>query len=141
MLSLQVLTVKNFAHELLEGASADKTKALIETAVAEEADRIVGPFITIARRSFGVVDVDSLQRGASEKVVDFAPTVFYDPGFNKAQAKKIEKFATEKFRALPPDKFGEMLYSAIEQDAWLLYAHGGLLGIVVGAVHMLIFGA
>jgi len=67
--------------------------------------------------------------------------VLYEPDFNKAQAKRIEKFATEKFRALPPDKFGEMLYSAIEQDAWLLYVHGALLGLVVGAVHILIFGA
>ena len=33
MLSLQVLTVKNFAHELLNGASADKTRALIQSAV------------------------------------------------------------------------------------------------------------
>ena len=56
-------------------------------------------------------------------------------------ARWVETFATEKFRALPPDKFGEMLYSAIEQDAWLLYAHGGLLGILVGAVHILVFGA
>jgi hypothetical protein len=141
MLSLQVLTVQNFAHELLSGASADKTRALIEASVAEEAERILGPFIVVARNSFGVVDVKGLQRGAGDTLVEFAPSVLYDPGFNKAQAKKIEAFATEKFRALPPDKFGEMLYSAIEQDAWLLYAHGGLLGILVGAVHMLIFGA
>jgi hypothetical protein len=33
-----------------------------------------------------------------------------------------------------------MLYNAIEQDAWLLYAHGGLLGIIIGAAHILIFG-
>ncbi|MFL0287201.1 hypothetical protein ACJH6H_18250 [Mycobacterium sp. SMC-21] len=141
MLSLQVLTVKNFAHELLNGASADKTRALIQSAVGEEAERILGPYLVVARNSFGVVDVEGLQRGAGDKLVDFAPSVLYDPGFNKTQAKKIETFATEKFRALPPDKFGEMLYSAIEQDAWLLYAHGGLLGILVGAVHILVFGA
>lgn len=50
-------------------------------------------------------------------------------------------FATEKFRELPPDGLGGMLFSAIEQDAWLLYAHGDLLGILVGAVHILVFGA
>ena len=141
MLSLEVLNVKNFAHELLYGASADKTRAIIEEAVAEEIDRILGPFIIVARNSFGLVDVEGLQRQASATLVEFAPSVLYEPDFNKAQAKRIEKFATEKFRALPPDKFGEMLYSAIEQDAWLLYVHGALLGLVVGAVHILIFGA
>ena len=35
----------------------------------------------------------------------------------------------------------EDTYSAVEQDAWLLYAHGGFLGIFVGATHLLIFGA
>ena len=141
MLSLKVLTVKNFAEELLHGASADKTRFLIEQTVAEEADRILGPFMTVARRSFGLVDVEGLQGKAGTELVEFAPTVLYEPEFNKAQAKRIEEFATKKFRALPADKFGEMLYSAIEQDAWLLYAHGGLLGILVGATHILIFGA
>jgi hypothetical protein len=60
--------------------------------------------------------------------------------FSERREKKIADFATEKFRALPPHEFAEMLYSAIEQDAWLLYVHGGLLGVVVGAVHLLIFG-
>ena len=95
----------------------------------------------LEKAPINIQDTESLQRGAGDKLVDFAPSVLYDPGFNKTQAKKIETFATEKFRALPPDKFGEMLYSAIEQDAWLLYAHGGLLGILVGAVHILVFGA
>ena len=93
------------------------------------------------KRSALVTEMRAILAGAGDKLVDFAPSVLYDPGFNKTQAKKIETFATEKFRALPPDKFGEMLYSAIEQDAWLLYAHGGLLGILVGAVHILVFGA
>ncbi|MBJ8344677.1 hypothetical protein [Antrihabitans sp. YC2-6] len=141
MLSLQVLTVSNFADELLNGAGADKTRAYVEEAVAEEAERILGPVLLVARNSFGVVDVVGLEKGASAAVVDFAPNVFYEPEFNKEKAKKIDAFATEKFRELPPDEFGEMLYSAIEQDAWLLYAHGGLLGILVGAMHILIFGA
>jgi len=77
---------------------------------------------------------------SSSCMVDFAPTVFADPEFSLSQAQKIEDFATEKFRALPAEEFGEMLYAAVEQDAWLLYVHGGLLGILVGALHILIFG-
>jgi hypothetical protein len=33
-----------------------------------------------------------------------------------------------------------MFYASVEQDAWLLYVHGGLLGLLVGGVHLLLFG-
>ncbi|TSD96581.1 hypothetical protein FOS14_16105 [Skermania sp. ID1734] len=140
MLSIEVLTVGNFSRELLEGASGDKTLAFIQEAVSEEVDRILGPVISMVGRSVGVIDREALEQRAGTTVVTFAPKVFQDKKFNKKKAKRIDKFATEKFRALPPDEFGEMLYAAIEQDAWLLYVHGGLLGIIVGAIHILIFG-
>lgn len=141
MLSVEVLTVSNFADELLNGSSGDKTAAFIEEAISEEVRRILGPIAVTVGKTLGVVNFQALERGAGTAVVDFAPTVFHGEEYNKAQAKKIAGFATEKFRALPADEFGEMLYAAIEQDAWLLYAHGGLLGILVGAAHILIFGA
>jgi uncharacterized membrane protein YheB (UPF0754 family) len=140
-LSVEVLTVTNFTNEMLNGSGADKTRAYVEETVSQEAKRILGPFITLARNSFGFVDVERLERGAGTAVVDFAPSVLYSEELNKEKAKAIEEFATTKFRQLDPDDFGEMLFNAIEQDAWLLYAHGGLLGIIVGACHILIFGA
>ena len=139
-LSIEVLTVTNFANEMLNGSGADKTRAYVQQAVSDEAKRILGPFITLARNSFGFVDVEGLEKGAGVTVVDFAPSVLYSEELNRDKAKAIEEFATEKFRELSPDDFGEMLYNAIEQDAWLLYAHGGLLGIIIGAAHILIFG-
>lgn len=140
-LSIEVLTVTNFTNEMLNGSGADKTRAYVEATVSEEAKRILGPFMVMARNSFGFVDVEGLEKGAGVAVVDFAPSVLYSEELNKEKAKAIEEFATEKFRQLDPDDFGEMLFNAIEQDAWLLYAHGGLLGILVGAVHIMIFGA
>jgi hypothetical protein len=35
----------------------------------------------------------------------------------------------------------DMIYSVIEQDAWLLYVHGAVLGLGVGAAHLVLFGA
>jgi len=139
-LSVEVLTVANFADELLHGASGDKTAAFIEEAISEEVNRILGPVAVAVGQTLGVADIDALHRRAGVALVDFAPTVFADPEFSLSQAQKIEDFATEKFRALPAEEFGEMLYAAVEQDAWLLYVHGGLLGILVGALHILIFG-
>lgn len=41
---------------------------------------------------------------------------------------------------LSPGEFMEMFYASVEQDAWLLYLHGAVLGLGVGAVHLLLFG-
>lgn len=140
MMSEKVLTVTNFTRELLFGASGDKTASYLAEVVAEEVDQIFSPLAVSAGQALGVVDWDDLERKVSTEIVDLAPEVFYSEEFNEEKAKKIADFATTKFRELPPDQFSEMLYAAIEQDAWLLYVHGGLLGILVGATHLLLFG-
>ncbi|BDH59727.1 hypothetical protein MTP03_46660 [Tsukamurella sp. PLM1] len=141
MMSEKVLTVSNFTHELLFGASGDKTAAYIAEVISEELDRIFTPVATTVGRTLGVADLDALERKVSAEIVDLTPEVFYDKEFNEEKAKKIAAFSTKKFRELKPSEFSEMLYAAIEQDAWLLYAHGGLLGIIVGAAHVFLFGA
>ena len=108
--------------------------------MSAEVDRILGPFKIVARNSLGIVDVDALGQGAGVTLREFAPTLL-DDELNRDEARKIDAYATQKLRSLPADEFGEMLYAAVEQDAWLLYVHGAILGILVGAVHILIFGA
>jgi hypothetical protein len=44
-------------------------------------------------------------------------------------------------RMMGPDDFVEMLRSAIKQDEWLLFVHGGVLGLFAGFLHLAIFGA
>jgi hypothetical protein len=95
----------------------------------------------MVRAAIGTREFDAIRSGAAGGVVvEIAPALTQDEEFTKAQSGRIEKFCTEKLRALSPGEFMDMLYSAIEQDAWLLYAHGGFLGIIVGAVHLLVFG-
>jgi hypothetical protein len=38
------------------------------------------------------------------------------------------------------EDFTEMLRSAIKQDEWLLFFHGGVLGLFAGLLHLAIFG-
>ena len=141
MLATKVLTVANFSHELFHGAHGERTLALIASSVSAEVDRVLGPFRIVARNSLGIIDVDALGHGTGVAVREFAPTLLSDDDFTREEAHKIDTYATEKLRSLPADEFGEMLYAAVEQDAWLLYVHGAVLGILVGAVHILIFGA
>ncbi|TSD99848.1 hypothetical protein FOS14_10850 [Skermania sp. ID1734] len=140
MLAYQVLTLENIANELLYGPRGDKTTGLLQDMMQREITKILGPVTSLVKVAVGAREFSSIQTGAGGAAVEFAPSILQDAEFSKEQSEKIDAFASQKLRELPVDEFMDLLYSAIEQDAWLLYAHGGLLGIVVGAVHLLIFG-
>jgi hypothetical protein len=70
----------------------------------------------------------------------FAPIAFNDAEFSKRQSQKIYRFISTQMRAMGPDDFVEMLRSAIKQDEWLLFFHGGALGLFAGFLHLAIFG-
>lgn len=137
----QVITMPNVTHELLAGPRGDRTTVLIQDVLSKEISGILGPITSMVRVAVGASEFDAIQSSAGTAVLEVAPGVVQEAGFSKVQAEKIDRFCTEKLRALPPGQFMDMLYSAIEQDAWLLYAHGGLLGVLVGVAHLIFFGA
>ena len=65
---------------------------------------------------------------------------FAEPVFNKQQSNRIYRYISNQMRAMSPDDFVEMLRSAIKQDEWLLFVHGGVLGLFAGFLHLAIFG-
>ena len=107
----------------------------------DEVDHILGPTRALVRVAVGAREYESIRGGSTGAAVSVVPKLMDDLEFSERQAVKIDDFCTTKLRELPPEEFMEMLYSAVEQDAWLLYAHGGLLGLVVGVVHLIVFGA
>lgn len=137
-----IVTMPNVTHELLAGPRGDKTVGVLEDVLSREVAAVLGPVSSMVRAAVGGREFDAIQASAAGGVaLELAPVLAQDEEFTKSQAARVEKFCTEKLRALSPKEFMDMLYSAIEQDAWLLYAHGGFLGIFVGALHLLIFGA
>ncbi|APA94650.1 hypothetical protein [Nocardia seriolae] len=140
ILAYQVLTLPNLARELLDGPNGDKTRQLLERLISQEIHRQLGPTHSVVRTVFGRRQFDNLKVGATSAAVGLAPSLADDPEFAAAQAKKIDEFAARKLQQLTPGEFMEMFYASIEQDAWLLYLHGAALGLVVGAVHLILFG-
>ncbi|WP_433712669.1 hypothetical protein ACQP2U_41775 [Nocardia sp. CA-084685] len=140
ILAYQVLTLPNLSKELLDGPNGDKTRQLIERLVSDEIHRQLGPTTSIVRVAFGRRQFDNLKVGAAGAAVGLAPSLVEDEEFTLEQAKKIDEFAARKLQDLTPGEFMEMFYASVEQDAWLLYLHGALLGLVVGAAHLTIFG-
>lgn len=140
-LAYDVITLPNIANELLHGPRADKTRRVIEQGLLKEVDEILGPGRALVRVAVGTKEFEAIRGGTIGAAVSVVPKLVDDLEFNNRQAVKIDAFCTAKLRELPPEEFMEMLYSAVEQDAWLLYAHGGFLGFFVGLLHLLIFGA
>lgn len=140
-LAHEVITMPNIITELVKGPRSDKTRLLIESVMLPEVDQIVGPSRLLVRAAVGGREFEAIRAGTTGTALDLAPRLLDDAAFTEKQAAKIDAFCTEKLRELPPSQFMEMLYSAVEQDAWLLYAHGGFLGLFVGVTHLIIFGA
>lgn len=140
ILAYRVLTLPNLSEELLSGPNGDKTLQLVERTIADEVTAQLGPTRSVVRAAFGAGRFDSLQAGAAGAAVSLAPTLVEDEAFAKDQARKIDEFAAGKLQQMTPGEFMEMFYASVEQDAWLLYLHGAALGIVVGAVHLVLFG-
>ena len=141
VLATDVLTIPNIADELMNGPRGDRTRGFVEDLVSHEIGHILGPMKSMVRVAIGPKEFDALSAGSARATFDFAPTLTEDKEFTDAQAAKIERFATQKLAELPPDQFMDMIYSVIEQDAWLLYVHGAVLGLGVGAAHLVLFGA
>jgi uncharacterized membrane protein YheB (UPF0754 family) len=139
-LAYEVITMPNIISELISGPRSDKARVIIQEVMAREVDQIVGPTRTLVRAAVGGREFEAIRLSTTGTAIDVARGLLDDLEFTKRQAQKIDTFCTERLRELSPGEFMEMLYSAVEQDAWLLYAHGGFLGLFVGAIHLVIFG-
>ncbi|HZE67839.1 MAG TPA: hypothetical protein VE081_14480 [Sporichthyaceae bacterium] len=139
-LAHEVITMSNIVTELVTGPRSDKTRVLIQSVMVGEVDRMIGPTRALVRVAVGSQEFDAIRRSSTAMAWDVLPHLAADDEFTRRQAAKIDAFCTARLRELPPSEFMEMLYSAVEQDAWLLYVHGGFLGLFVGAAHLVIFG-
>jgi uncharacterized membrane protein YheB (UPF0754 family) len=136
----EVLTVRNFGRELLEGPRGDRTRTVIETAMRPAIDRATGPARAAVRVAVGAREYDRISRSFAVEPVEQMMTPLEDPEFSASQSATMRKLIAERMRELPRKDFGELLRTATRQDEWLLLLHGAVLGFGAGLVHLAIFG-
>jgi len=136
----EVLTVRNFGHELLDGPRGDRTRNLIETAMRPAIDRATGRARAAVRVAVGSEEYDRISRSFATEPVRQMMTPLEDPEFSRSQSATMRKLIAERMRELPPADFSEMLRTATRQDEWLLLLHGAVLGFGAGLIHFAIFG-
>jgi uncharacterized membrane protein YheB (UPF0754 family) len=134
-----IITVQNIGDELLQGARSDKTRNVIADALRPAIDRAAGPLLPAVRIAVGPREYDAIREGVAAEGVEYTITPMTDPEFNREQAKRLHSFILERMRELPQADFSEMMRSAMREDEWLLLAHGAVLGVVGGLVHMAVF--
>jgi uncharacterized membrane protein YheB (UPF0754 family) len=134
-----VITLQNIGDELLTGPRSDRTMQMLEDTLRPAVDSAVGPARAAVRLAIGD-RYDKIRNSLASEATNFAPVAFAEPDFNKRQGNRIYAFIAGQMRAMGPDDFVEMLRSAIKQDEWLLFVHGGALGLFAGFVHLAIFG-
>jgi len=135
-----VITLQNIGEELLTGPRSDRTMQMLEDTLRPAVDAAVGPARVAVRLAIGTKEYDKIRNSVASEATNFAPVAFAEPEFNKRQGNRIYAFIAGQMRTMGPDDFVEMLRSAIKQDEWLLFVHGGALGLFAGFIHLAIFG-
>jgi uncharacterized membrane protein YheB (UPF0754 family) len=136
----EILTMRNFGRELLEGPRSDRTRALIETSMRPAVDRAAGRARIPIRVAVGTREYDRISHSFAVEPVEQLMMPLEDPYFSQSQSATMRKLIAERMRQLPPEDFGEMLRTATRQDEWLLLLHGAVLGLAGGLIHLGIFG-
>ncbi len=140
LVATQIVTIANVGTELLEGPRSDRTMQILEDTLRPATDRALGIARGPLRLMLGNREYETLQNSFADRAKNLAPVAFADPAFNARQSVQVSQFIARQMAALSPPDFVEMLRSAIKQDEWLLFVHGGVLGLMAGYAHILIFG-
>jgi uncharacterized membrane protein YheB (UPF0754 family) len=135
-----VVTLENIGDFLLNGPRGDRTRQMIEEAMGPAIDRAAGPLQAALRVAVGTTEYDTIRGSVAHEAVDRTLAPFQDPEFGRLQGEQMRALIEARTKELPSRDFVEMLRSAIKEDEWMLYLHGGLMGLGGGLIHLAIFG-
>jgi uncharacterized membrane protein YheB (UPF0754 family) len=135
-----VVTLENIGDFLLNGPRGDRTKQMIEDAMGPAIDKAAGPLQAAIRVAVGASEYDQIRASVALESVERTLTPFQDPEFSKIQGENMRRLIAMRTKELPSRDFVEMLRSAIKEDEWMLYLHGGVMGLVGGLIHLAVFG-
>jgi uncharacterized membrane protein YheB (UPF0754 family) len=135
-----VVTLENFGNALFYGPRGDRTMQMLEEAMRPAIDRAAGPMRSAVRVAVGARAYDTLTEAFARESTEHTMTPFMDQEFGRQQSENIRQLFAARVKELPSRDYVEMLRSAIKEDEWMLYLHGGLMGLAGGLIHLAIFG-
>ena len=141
LVTREVLTLRNFADEMLNGPQGDRTRALIRRhaiPLVDEALGIVGPAVELA---VGTEDYAGMKEDLSVRTIELSAEAFDDPVFNAERSVVVEREMAARMKEMSPAEFQALLRPAFEEEEWKLIAVGAALGGLAGlAQAVFVFG-
>ncbi|MFE6646596.1 hypothetical protein ACFVJS_08550 [Nocardioides sp. NPDC057772] len=134
-----VITLEHIGEHLLNGPSGDRTRQMLAAALEPAVNAAVGPAHAAVRVAVGARRYDAIRSSVAAQAVEYTLTPMRDAAFSQQQSSNIRRLIAERCRALPPKTFVEMMRAAIKEDEWLLYAHGAIMGLAGGFLHVAVF--
>ncbi len=135
-----VITLERIGDFLLDGPRGDRTRQMISTALKPAIDKAAGPARAAVRVAMGSARFDQIRDSVATEGVSRTLTGLKDPALSARQADKVRALFATRTKELPPRDFVEMMRAAIREDEWMLYAHGAIMGLGGGFLHLWIFG-
>ena len=135
-----VITLERIGDFLLDGPRGDRTRQMLATALRPAIDKAAGPARAAVRVAVGPDRFDTIRESVAREAVGRTISPFKDEAFSKRQAEKIRVLVATRTKELPPRDFVEMMRAAISEDEWMLYAHGAIMGLGGGFLHLWMFG-
>jgi len=135
-----VITLERIGDFLFDGPRGDRTRQMLATALRPAIDNAAGPARAAVRVAIGPSRFDAVRDSVAKEAAVRTLTPFKDPEFSEQQSERIRTMVAVRTKELPPRDFVEMMRSAIKEDEWMLYAHGAIMGLAGGFLHLWIFG-
>ncbi|WP_196780798.1 hypothetical protein [Nocardioides sambongensis] len=135
-----VITLERIGDFLMDGPRGDRTRQMLADALRPAIEGAAGPLRGAVRVAIGGARFDNIRDSVAEAAVGRTITPFKDPVFSRQQSERIRVLLAERTKELPPRDFVEMMRAAIKEDEWMLYAHGAVMGLGGGFLHLAIFG-
>jgi hypothetical protein len=135
-----VVTMENIGDFLINGPRGDRTEQMLQEALGPAIDRAAGPLRGALRVAVGVRDYDTITQAFAREGKAHTMTPFRDEEFGRRQSENIRRLFAQRTKELPARDYVEMMRAAIKEDEWMLYLHGGVMGLAGGLIHLAIFG-
>ena len=135
-----VITLDRITDFLLNGPRADRTRTLIADALRPAIDQAVGPLRGAVRVAVGAEQYDAIRDSVATAALERTTEPLRDPELSREQGDRIRAMVAERTKQLPSVDFVEMMRAATREDEWMLYAHGAVMGLAGGLLHLWIFG-
>ncbi|WP_372790022.1 hypothetical protein [Paraconexibacter sp.] len=140
VLSEDMITLDAVADELLNGPRSDRFRTLLDQELALAVDDVLGPGSTVAK----VVDsgrYDAFKEGLGVQVTDELSAFLESDrgrGAEDLQREYLRRLVEDRLGSLDRDTYAGLILPIIEEDAWLVYLVGAVLGLGVGLLQLLL---